>query len=104
MRLLDGGMEQKNRVGYALSRCPGGPDGLAKTPGMPGQQVMQGDAMGIEVGGLFGLLILAGSVWAIVNILQSRSSTGAKVVWVVFVLLLPLLGLIVWLFAGPRSR
>ncbi len=60
--------------------------------------------MGIEVGGVFGLLILAGSVWAIVNILQSQSSTGAKVVWVVFVLLLPLLGLIVWLFAGPRSR
>ncbi len=65
---------------------------------------MQGDAMGIEIGGVFGLLILAGSVWAIVNILQSQSSTGAKVVWVVFVLLLPLLGLIVWLFAGPRSR
>ena len=60
--------------------------------------------MGIEIGGVFGLLILAGSVWAIVNILQSQSSTGAKVVWVVFVLLLPLLGLIVWLFAGPRSR
>ncbi len=60
--------------------------------------------MDIEVGGLFGLLILIGSVWAIINIVQSRSSTGAKVLWVVFVLLLPLLGLIIWLFAGPRSR
>ncbi len=60
--------------------------------------------MDIEVGGLFGLLILIGSVWAIINIVQSRSSTGAKVLWVVFVLLLPLLGLIIWLFAGPRGR
>ena len=60
--------------------------------------------MDIEISGLFGLLILIGSVWAIINIVQSRSSTGAKVLWVVFVLLLPLLGLIVWLFAGPRGR
>ena len=74
-------------------------DGQGNTP-QPGGE----GAMGIEVGGLFGLLILAGSVWAIINVLQSRSSTGAKVVWVMFVLLLPLLGLIVWLFAGPRGR
>ncbi len=60
--------------------------------------------MGIEVSGLFGLLILAGAVWAIINVAQSRASTGAKVVWVVLVLLLPLLGLILWLFAGPRGR
>ena len=60
--------------------------------------------MNIEISGLFGLLILIGSVWAIINIVQSPSSTGAKVLWVVFVLLLPLLGLIVWLFAGPRGR
>jgi len=60
--------------------------------------------MGIDVGGLFGLLVLIGDVWAIINIVQSRVSTGAKVIWVVLVLLLPLLGLIVWLFAGPRGR
>jgi len=60
--------------------------------------------MGVEVGGLFGLLVLLGDVWAIINIAQSRVSTGAKAIWVVLVLLLPLLGLIVWLFAGPRGR
>ncbi len=60
--------------------------------------------MGIEVGGLFGLLILIGDVWAIINIVQSHVSTGAKVIWVVVILLLPLLGLIVWLLVGPRGR
>lgn len=59
--------------------------------------------MNVEVGGLFGLLVLIGDVWAIVNIFQSKASTGAKVAWIVAVLLLPLIGLIIWFFAGPRS-
>ncbi len=60
--------------------------------------------MDIEVSGLLGLLILIGSVWAIINVVQSHSSTGAKVLWIVLILLLPLLGLILWLFVGPRGR
>ena len=59
--------------------------------------------MGIEVGGLIGLLILIADVWAIVNVLGSSASTGAKVFWTGFILVLPLLGLIVGLFAGPRK-
>ena len=34
--------------------------------------------MHIEVGGFFGLLILIADVWAIVNVINSRSSTGAR--------------------------
>jgi hypothetical protein len=60
--------------------------------------------VGLEIGGILGLLILIGDVWAIVNIFQSASSTGAKVFWIVLVLILPLLGLIIWLIAGPRGR
>jgi len=60
--------------------------------------------MGVEVSGLFGLLILIADVWAVINIVQSQASTGSKVIWVVLVLLLPLLGLIIWFFAGPRGR
>jgi hypothetical protein len=59
--------------------------------------------MGIEVGGLFGLLILVADIWAIVKTVQSGASTGAKVFWIVLILILPLLGLIIWLFAGPRG-
>lgn len=59
--------------------------------------------MGIEVGGLVGLVILALDIWAIINIVQSGTTTGMKVVWVLLVLFLPVIGLIIWLLAGPRG-
>ena len=58
--------------------------------------------MGIEVGGIFGLLVLAADVWAIVNVAQSSAGTGQKVLWIVLILLLPVVGLILWLLLGPR--
>ncbi len=57
----------------------------------------------MEVGGLFGLLVLAADVWAILNIFQSSSTTGAKALWIILVLVLPLLGVVIWYFAGPRE-
>ena len=59
--------------------------------------------MGIEVGGLLGLIILIADVWAIVKTVQSPATTGSKVFWVVFILILPVLGLLIWLLAGPKS-
>lgn len=59
--------------------------------------------MGIEVGGLLGLIILVLDVWAIVKVVQSGSDTGAKVLWIVLILLLPVLGLILWLLFGPKG-
>lgn len=59
--------------------------------------------MGIEVGGLFGLLLLIANIWAIVKTVQSGASTGAKVLWIVLILLLPLLGFIIWLLFGPKG-
>jgi hypothetical protein len=58
----------------------------------------------MEVGGIFGLLVLIADVWAIVNIFQSNASTGSKVVWIVAVLLLPVIGFVIWFLAGPRAR
>ncbi|MDP5070358.1 MAG: PLDc N-terminal domain-containing protein [Congregibacter sp.] len=60
--------------------------------------------MGVEVSGIVGLLVLVADIWAIVSIVQSPASTGSKVLWTVLVLLLPIIGLIVWFFAGPRGR
>ena len=60
--------------------------------------------MGIEVGGILGLVILIADVWAIVKTFDSPTSTGKKVLWIVLILLLPILGLILWLIAGPRPR
>ena len=59
--------------------------------------------MGIEVGGVLGLVVLIADVWAIVNVAQSAAGTGAKVAWIVLILLLPVLGLLIWLIAGPRG-
>lgn len=60
--------------------------------------------MGIEVGGIFGFLLLVADVWAIVKTVQSSASTGSKVVWIVVILILPLAGLIAWLIFGPKGR
>ena len=54
--------------------------------------------------GFGGLIVLIADVWAIVNILQSSVSTAAKVLWTVIVVVLPVLGFILWFFAGPRTR
>jgi len=60
--------------------------------------------MNIGYNGLWGLLILAGDIWAIINIAQASVSNEKKLLWILVVLLLPLLGLILWFFLGPRSR
>ena len=60
--------------------------------------------MNFEYGGIFGLLILAGDIWALINIFQSTASNGKKLLWILVVLLLPLLGLILWFLLGPRDR
>jgi len=52
---------------------------------------------------ILGVLILAGDIWAIINIFQSSASNGMKLIWTLVVLLLPVLGLILWFFAGPRG-
>lgn len=53
--------------------------------------------------GVAGVLIVAGGIWAILNISQSAASNGKKLIWILAVVLLPLLGLILWYFLGPRS-
>ncbi len=59
--------------------------------------------MDIEVGGLFGLIVLVLDVWAMVKVFQSGAATGTKVVWIVLILLLPVLGFILWLLFGPKD-
>ena len=53
--------------------------------------------------GLLGLVILALDIWAILKIIGSSASTGAKVFWILLILILPVVGLIIWLIAGPRG-
>ena len=60
--------------------------------------------MNVQVQNLLGLLVLAADIWAIVSIVQSSASTGKKVLWILLVLILPILGLILWFFLGPRGK
>lgn len=53
--------------------------------------------------GLLGVLVLAGDIWAILNIFQSSVSNEKKLIWIVAVALLPVLGLLLWFFLGPRD-
>jgi hypothetical protein len=58
--------------------------------------------MGMGYQGLLGLIVLIADVWAIVNIIKGGGDTGRQVLWIVVVLVLPILGFIIWYFAGPR--
>ena len=59
--------------------------------------------MNLGYNSLWGILILAGDIWAIINIVQSSASNVKKLVWILVVVLLPVLGLILWFFLGPRD-
>lgn len=57
----------------------------------------------VEVTGIGSLVVLTLDLWAIISIIGSSARTGAKVLWCLLVLLLPIIGFIVWLLFGPRS-
>lgn len=57
----------------------------------------------LSLSGFGGMLLLALDIWALVSIIGSRASDGRKVLWALLVFLLPLLGFLIWLVAGPRS-
>lgn len=54
--------------------------------------------------GLWGLLVLIADIWAIVSVSQSGATTGRKVLWIVIIIVLPVLGFLLWLLLGPKSR
>lgn len=52
---------------------------------------------------ILGLIILIADIWAIMKTLSSGASTAAKIIWTLVILFLPVIGLLIWLVAGPRS-
>lgn len=58
----------------------------------------------LELTGFFGLILLALNIWAIVSILGLGTSAGKKALWILLIVVLPLVGFIIWLIAGPRGR
>lgn len=59
--------------------------------------------LGQGYNGFFGLIILVLDIYAIIKIVQSSAEPIWKAIWVVIVLFLPVLGLLLWWFLGPKS-
>lgn len=55
-------------------------------------------------GGIFGLIILALDIWAIISVVRSDAASGKKILWVLLIVILPVLGLILWGIMGPRGN
>lgn len=53
--------------------------------------------------GIIGLIILILDIWAILQVFKSSATTGAKVLWTVLIVILPLVGLILWYLLGPKK-
>lgn len=53
--------------------------------------------------GIVGLIILILDIYAVIQIVGSGASTGAKVLWILGILIFPVVGFIVWLLAGPKG-
>jgi uncharacterized membrane protein len=58
----------------------------------------------MDLTGIGSLIILIVDIYAIVMILQSSAKSIEKLLWSLLVLLLPLIGLIIWYFAGPGRK
>ncbi|MFN3275603.1 MAG: PLDc N-terminal domain-containing protein, partial [Paracoccus sp. (in: a-proteobacteria)] len=43
-------------------------------------------------------------VWAIASIINTNASNGTKILWILLILVLPVVGLIIWWFAGPKAN
>lgn len=56
------------------------------------------------MGWLFSVIIFVLDVWAIAQIINTNTSTKAKLLWILLILVLPVLGFIIWYFAGPKSN
>ena len=58
----------------------------------------------MEFTGIGGLIVVIADIYAIVMILQSSAKTVEKLIWALVVFFLPLIGLIIWYFAGPGKK
>ena len=54
--------------------------------------------------GILGIIVLIADIYAIYHVLTSGSSVLAKAVWTALIIVLPVVGFIIWLIAGPRGN
>lgn len=49
------------------------------------------------------LIHVALSVWAALKVLSANGSALSKAIWILLITVFPLVGLIIWLLAGPTD-
>ncbi len=59
--------------------------------------------MDLQVGGILGLIWLIIVIWAIIQVANRAAGGGAKILWILILLLFPVLGLLIWFLLGPKS-
>ena len=52
---------------------------------------------------LLGVIHLGLIIWAVLSIVGSNATTGAKVLWALGVIIFPVVGFVAWFLAGPKS-
>lgn len=53
---------------------------------------------------ILGVIIFVLDVWAIASVINTKETTGTKVLWIALIAILPVLGLIIWYIAGPKAK
>lgn len=56
----------------------------------------------MEIGGIVGVIVLVLDIWAILRVIGSGASAGEKILWSLLIIILPVIGLLIWYFAGPK--
>ena len=56
------------------------------------------------MGWLLSAIIFVLDIWAIAQVINSGAETKTKIIWVLLIAILPVIGLIIWYFAGPKSK
>lgn len=59
--------------------------------------------MDMQVNGILGLIWLIVVIWAVIQVAQSSAGGTSKLLWILVLLFLPVLGLILWFFLGPKA-
>ncbi len=53
--------------------------------------------------GMLGLLVLVLDIIAILDVLKSSMDTGKKALWIILILILPIVGMILYLLIGKKT-
>ena len=52
---------------------------------------------------IFGIVVLALDIWALMNVWQSHTSSVSKLVWTLAIVILPVIGFVAWFLFGPKG-